>query len=273
MNSTRRQRPLLGTFVEIGVLMHGAQAHAAIEAGFDTVAAIERLLSFHNPRSELSRLNATPGVELRLSPDSLRVLRLAMAMMRASAGLFDCTVGGELVRLAALPDHGGPPPLPHGEVDDVVFAPGRVRLRRPLRITLDGIAKGYAVDRAIACLRHRGVSAGWVNAGGDLRAFGATSVPITRRELDGRRSSLGYLQNAAVASSAVTTERDAYRPGVIVAGSKGSQQPGMWSVLARWAWRADALTKVAALAPAALRQTLIASLGGALLTPATAEPR
>src|SRR6266446_2955361 len=37
---------------------------------------------------------------------------------------------------------------------------------------LDGIAKGFAVDRAVECLRDAGVVAGVVNAGGDLRIFG-----------------------------------------------------------------------------------------------------
>ena len=41
------------------------------------------------------------------------------------------------------------------------------------QIDCGGIAKGYAVDVAIATLVRAGCSAGLVNAGGDLRAFGA----------------------------------------------------------------------------------------------------
>lgn len=273
MNATRRQRPILGTFVEIGVLLIGARAHAAIDAGFTAIETLERLLSFHDPASELSRLNAAPGVEVALSSASLRVLALAMRMMRASAGLFDCTVGGALVHQGVLPDHGGPAPLPHGEVDDVAFAPGRALLRRPLRITLDGIAKGYAVDRAIQAMRRYGASAGWVNAGGDLRAFGSASVPVERRELDGRTTALGYLQQGAMASSMVTMDQDARYPGYIVKGSRGVRQPGVWTVLARRAWRADALTKVAALATEVSRRTVVERLGGVLVSQAPADRR
>ncbi|MBD3166173.1 hypothetical protein GF324_06225 [bacterium] len=39
-------------------------------------------------------------------------------------------------------------------------------------LDLGGVAKGYAVDRAVVVLREWGVAAGIVEAGGDLRAFG-----------------------------------------------------------------------------------------------------
>ena len=48
-----------------------------------------------------------------------------------------------------------------------------VRFRYPdVRIDLGGIAKGFAVDRALEALRGFGISSGMVNAGGDLAAFG-----------------------------------------------------------------------------------------------------
>ncbi len=272
MNSVRRQRPLLGTFVEVGVMMHGTAAHAAIGAGFRAIETIERLLSFQDPASELSTLNAAPGMEVPLSPLSLRVLGLARGMMRASAGLFDCTVGGALVGRGLLPDHGGPPPLAHGTADDIAIAAGRALLRKPLRITLDGIAKGFAVDRAVAAMRGHGATAGWVNAGGDLRAFGAASVPVVVRDRNGGKHPLGYLQQGAIASSAVTDEHDESFPGYIVGGSNGSRHTGVWTILARHAWRADALTKVAALASETSRKSLIEHLGGMLLVTAAVSP-
>jgi len=52
-------------------------------------------------------------------------------------------------------------------------APGQqVRLARRVRLDLGGIAKGFAVDQAIAQLRDAGVVSGSVNAGGDLRVLG-----------------------------------------------------------------------------------------------------
>ncbi len=47
--------------------------------------------------------------------------------------------------------------------------------RAPLALDFGGIAKGYAVDRAIEALRECGCRAGLVNAGGDVRLFGAAA--------------------------------------------------------------------------------------------------
>ena len=317
----RRIRPLLGTFVEVGVRL-GAQATAgapaAVDAAFHAVAQAQSLWSFQSPDSELSQLNRYPGERLPLHRQTLHLLRLAKGLMLRSGAAFDCTVGGALVQGGALPDHGGPQPLPHGCADDIEIGSGWARLRRPVRLTLDGIAKGYAVDLALAALRRPGVVAGWINAGGDLRVFGDLLLPVQRREADGRFTALGGLRNAALATS-WARHGDSGRSGQIdragridgsdgigggsgssgiggndcnggsggSSGSGGSRRsmpdqrfaarivasaghrpsPGVWTVLARSAWRADALTKVAANTPADRRAGLIAQLGGCLVSP------
>ena len=171
--------------------------------------------------------------------------------------------GGECPHV--LPDHGGGELLDSGTAWDVELEAGRARLARPVRVTVDGIAKGYAVDCAVAALRRAGVRTGWVNAGGDLRVFGALMLPISRRENDGTLQPLGRIREAAIASSAVQTRAERRFPGMIVHAAGHGSTPGVWSVLARRAWRADALTKVAALAPQASRQTLLLRLRGRLL--------
>lgn len=260
----RRMRPQMGTFVEIGCASHAA-AEAALDAAFHAIGQIERRLSFHDPGSELSRLNAARGGVVKLSPQSRCVLAAAVAFTRASGGLFNCTVGGELVARGALPDHLGGECLAMGCADDVVFddASG-VRLARAVRVTLDGFAKGWAVDRAVAALRSRGIARGWVNAGGDLRVFGDLVLPVSRRESDGRLVRLGGLRNGALATSIAGAPRDADFPGLIV-GTAPTR--GVWSVTARFAWRADALTKVAANARAGEREAVVARLRGRLYVP------
>jgi len=272
MNPIRRMRPMLGTFVEVGAC--GPGAAGAIEAAFASIERAQARWSFHDADSELSRLNRSAGARVDLHPHTLRVLRLAAALMRRSHGAFDCTVGGLLVRDGALPDHGGAAGLPRGAADDLEIGPGWARLRRPVQITLDGIAKGYAVDLAIAALRRAGAPAGSVNAGGDLRVYGELALPLQRRELDGRFTSLGALRNAAVASSraAAPDQEDAAAfPARVVAPEGRRPHAGVWTVLARSAWRADALTKVAANTPAPQRDALVRRLGGCLLGTAPLE--
>lgn len=262
----RRMQPCLGTYVEVAArAAHPEEAAHAIGAAFAAVHAAQRRWSFHDPDSELSRLNRSPGLRVEVSPASLRLLRLAQALMRASEGAFDVTVGGLLVADGHLPDHGGTRALERGTAADLEIGRGWARLARPVRITLDGIAKGYAVDLAIGALRHAGADAGWVNAGGDLRAFGEVTVPIQLRDRHGRLTTAGGLRNMAIATSHVASDDDdepAATPGRIV-GLRGLPAAGgLWSVLARSAWRADALTKVAACTPAAQRAGTVARLGG-----------
>ena len=54
-------------------------------------------------------------------------------------------------------------------------------------------------------------------------------------------------------------------PGCLIGPLGNPPQPGVWTVLARTACRADALTKVAACAAPADREALVAALGGRLL--------
>lgn len=272
MADARRMRPLLGTYVEVGA--RGAAAQEAMRAAFACIETAQALWSFHERDSELSRLNLAQGRPIALSASTLRLLRTARAMMRASGGLFDCTVGGALVACGALPDHGGVPALARGSAAAIETGPGWARLGRPLRLTLDGIAKGYAVDLAVRALRRAGAEAGWVNAGGDVRVFGALVLPMQRREFDGSMRPLGGLRDAAMASSragAPAYDEDpqaAAFPAHIVAPPHALPASGIWTVLARSAWRADALTKVAANAAPSTRAALVRALGGALIDPA-----
>jgi thiamine biosynthesis lipoprotein len=265
MAELRRVRPLLGCFVEIGVRDVSAHADRAITEAFGRIESIQKLLSFQDPNSELSRLNRSAGEEITLHPLAAHVLRLARGAMLATRGLFNCTVGGALVRrgVFANPGHEF---IDVGAAEDLQMRGRRARLQRRVLITLDGIAKGYAVDHAIRSLQRAGIAAGWVNAGGDLRVFGDIAVPVHRREPDDRLVAFGELRRGAIATSCVSSCPDVRYPAWIVGDAARSPTTGVWSVLARKAWQADALTKVAALVPAASRDSTLARLGGRLLT-------
>ena len=258
----RRMRPLLGTFVEVAA--HGPAADEAIEAAFASLQDAHAWWSFHDPASELSRLNAAGGERVEVGATTRRLLTLAIATMRRSGQAFDITLGGSLVEQGVLPDHGGAAPLPRGTSDDIELGAGWARLRRPVRLCLDGIAKGFAVDLGIRALRRAGAEAGWINAGGDLRVFGDTALPLHRREASGALQPFGALREAAVATSRVGPA-DPDFPARVVGLPGTPPASGLWTVLARQAWRADALSKVAANTPPAERAARVAALGGQLL--------
>jgi thiamine biosynthesis lipoprotein len=178
----RRARPLLGTFVEIAVAA-GSRSAAAIDAAFEAVAEVHRLMSFHERNSDVSRLNREAGLRpVVVHPWTFRVLEMAVEMQRRSNGVFDIAIAPALQTMGLLPSThangaiGRGPRLP----DAIELLEGHaVRFRQAdIAIDLGGIAKGFAVDRALETLRDFGAESGLVNAGGDLATFGAEAQTI-----------------------------------------------------------------------------------------------
>lgn len=251
----RRCRPLLGTFVEIAAT-HASirEAHCAVDAAFDEVFLVHRRMSFHNPESDVSRLNREAlDHEVAVHPATFEVLRWARAIAEGSGGCFDVTVAAELVRRGILPSPWSPhEPCRDGSWRDVeLLDDGRVRFHRPLWIDLGGIAKGYAVDRATERLGALGATQACVNAGGDLRVMGDATECVRLRPAaaPGRPTAIVELTNGSLASSSggVGERHDLERfPGLHVHGahrrSAGSRT--FACVMADRCVIADALTKV-----------------------------
>ena len=252
----RRARPLLGTFVEIGAA--GENAALAIEAAFREIEIIHRLMSFHEIDSDIARLNRAPLLTAQqVDPRTYEVLSWAQKISALSDGAFDITVGAKLVTAGFLPKPADAEwPSEEANFRDLsLLSDNRVLLRRRAWIDLGGIAKGYAVDRAAARLKHNGVDSGIVNAGGDLYVFGASQpIHIRHPEDASRLFSLGTLTDAAVASSSgCFTERreDGASTDPLVEPRRNTTMRWQQSVtvVAPRCLIADALTKVVRLAP------------------------
>ena len=176
-----RSRILMGTGVHITVIDDDRDAaEAAVEAALRRMAGLEDLLSRHRADSELSRLN-TEGRLAEASGPLLDVLRLADRISRLGDGAFDVTVQPAL---DLYRDHAqGNRALPTAAaVEQAMARVGHRALRidgnsvtmerAGMRVTLDGVGKGYVVDRGVAELRQRGFTSVFVEAGGDLVAGG-----------------------------------------------------------------------------------------------------
>jgi thiamine biosynthesis lipoprotein len=250
----RRARPLLGTLVEISARASERQQLArAIEAAFATVAQVHRLMSFHARDSDVSRLNRRAWrIALRVHPWTYAVLQEAQRVARASGGLFDVSVARILVARRLLPaPRGARVPDRRACCRDIRLLPGfRVRFDRPLLLDLGGIAKGFAVDRAVQRLRSAGVESALVNAGGDLRCFGPAAQRVHVREPSApwRLLPLAELSNGAIATSAAyfTRRQCAGREVSAQVDPRGRAgvPVGSVSVAARHCITADAWAKV-----------------------------
>lgn len=250
----KRARPLLGTLVEIAAQgASEAETRQAISQAFAAVETIQSLMSYHEPGSDVSRLNRTGMGCISVDPHTWHVLDVARSLSEATWGVFDVSVAPELVRHGYLPKHADfPPPAADASWQHIELLPDwRVQLTRPLHIDLGGIAKGYAVDCAIHALAHAGMATGRVNAGGDLRLFGKHSEAIhvrhprhATRLMPLCQMSEGALATSALYFSGQQRKGHPVSPLIDARTRQSCVASSSVSVLADDCIVADALTKV-----------------------------
>jgi thiamine biosynthesis lipoprotein len=242
---------LLGTTVAIRVEAEdAAMGHRAIDAAFAAVARVHALMSFHEAQSDLSRIHrAPPGTRVEVDPQTAEVLRSALAFSAWSDGAFDITIAGQLVAQGLLPaPQPATAPNAHASWRDITLDNEcTVALQQPLWMDLGGIAKGYAVDCAIACLRAHGIRNACVNAGGDLRMLGEGPhrVAIDTGEHSLATQPVLEIGEVAVATStsrAYAKEGRSTHVNGRTRTSIGTQ--ACVSVVAETCMQADALTKI-----------------------------
>jgi len=261
----RRAKPLLGTLVDITVFSRDRdggdldvlQVDVAISAAFAEVAAVHRLMSFHDAHSDLTRINrAGVGLAVEVDTRTAEVLQAAQKAAGESQGLFDCTVAGELIADGLLPavagrmkECAGPSEAFSQSMRWRITGTVCVKLA-PCLLDLGGIAKGYAVDRAIAVLQEHGIRNAVVNAGGDLRHIGNFAQVIHLRDaVEPRSLPLALnLQGQALASSAcggLTPDGAGSRASIYDGASRTPVALGAHAaILAPTCMDADLLTKV-----------------------------
>ncbi|HET6371741.1 MAG TPA: FAD:protein FMN transferase [Candidatus Polarisedimenticolia bacterium] len=185
-----RARYLMGTVCE-GVALpphpegtdSEAEAAAALEAAFDEIARLERVLSDYRDDSELSRLNREgQAAPFRCTTDLFDLLQAAAGFSRDTQGAFDMTVG-PLVAAWDLRGRGRvPDPAALASAREATgwdkllldSASGTVRFRVPgMRLDPGGIGKGYALDAAAGVLKRRGITRALLDFGGQILALGA----------------------------------------------------------------------------------------------------
>jgi thiamine biosynthesis lipoprotein len=249
----RRARPSLGTFVDITARGDNeAKLHGAIDRAFNAIARVDRQMSFHHPASDVSRINREAFQrKVRVDPWTWRVLRAAQELSHESDGIFDITVARTLMQWKYLPRRYRN--VSEGNWRDIILERNcTVRFRQRVIVDLGGIAKGFAVDRAVEALKCAGVPSGVVNAGGDLRVFGMKSELVHLRRPDEPMQPVGAikLRERALATSGIYFAQKRRGRGVVSSLLDGrtcrsSRNLISVSVTASACMIADALTKIA----------------------------
>lgn len=180
------------------------------------VTEVDAQMSTWNPASDLMRLNAAPlGCWLRLPDHLRRVLRLGLRIGRESDGAFDIGMGEAVTAWGFGPRPAQPDRIRAAMAaarakpeEALEFGQDAIRKSAPVALDLNGIAKGYGVDRLAETLRAHGIENALVGIDGEMRALGlrpdgqAWTIAIEAPDPGRRRAhSLVALQDAAVASS------------------------------------------------------------------------
>ena len=153
----------------------------AIDAVMSEMQRIDQAFSPWIETSELYRINASAaGSPQPVSDELAKLLERSLFYGHLTDGAFDITFASigwfYDYRAGQKPDAQQTQALlPAVDFHKLVFDRRNQTLafsHPDLRIDLGGIAKGYAVDRAIELLREFGVAHGTVSAGGDSRVLG-----------------------------------------------------------------------------------------------------
>ena len=177
----RADRLLLGTLVTVKLYGDEAVARPHLETAFAEIARVDSSMSHYREDGALRQLEQQARLALTRGPTGLiAVLTRSQHFAALTDGAFDCTLGA-LTSLWNFPDAVAPPTP--AQIDSALALVGyeglevadqSLRINRPgLRLDLGAAAKGYAVDQAVAAMQAVGVTAGVIEAGGDIRYWGA----------------------------------------------------------------------------------------------------
>jgi FAD:protein FMN transferase len=201
---------------------------SAVNAAFAVIERIALRMHPAHAQSDVAAINrARIGQPIPIDAELQHVLNFARDLNLSTAGAFD----------PCLPDQ-------PGRSSDLVLEGSYVTTRARLALDLGGIAKGFAIDRAIDELRRAGCMSGQVTIGGDLRVFGEPQT-IAVRLPEGALRELSLSEKALAVSEVDHRERPEEHRGYYSRSKSRSLLFGFAAVSAPEAMIADALTKCA----------------------------
>ena len=150
---------------------------------FNRIREIENLMSVNIPSSDISRINASSGIEpVQVHEDTIKVIERAVYYAEISGGAFDPTVGplvslwgigNENQRIPAQAEIDKTLPLVNWRNVEIKAETNSVFLKHQgMALDLGAIAKGYAADEAAAIIRKTKVKQAIIDLGGNVFLYG-----------------------------------------------------------------------------------------------------
>jgi thiamine biosynthesis lipoprotein len=176
---------VMGTFAHIvAVAKDTGTAKECIRAALEEIHKVDNLMSDYKSDSEISRVNSQAHEKaVQVSESTYEVLQRSVEFSEMTGGAFDVTVGP----LVALFREAKESKVAPSE-EQITQAKSKVGFEKlkldsenktvqfsvnGMLLDLGGIAKGYAIDKAIEAARRCGAIGAMVDIGGDVRCFGS----------------------------------------------------------------------------------------------------
>lgn len=180
----KRTLKLMGSRFEITVTAENPEkANQYIDTAVSEIQRIERLISSWDPASQTSEINRNAGIKpVVVDPELYNLISRALKISEITDGAFDISYAS-MDKIWKF--DGSMRSMPSEEAirnsvskvgyQNIILDPEdhSVFLKKEgMKIGFGAIGKGYAADRAKDLLRSQGVTAGIINASGDMNTWG-----------------------------------------------------------------------------------------------------
>jgi len=142
---------------------------------------VDSLMNPIKPYSDIYKINSNSGRFVPVHPYTADCIKKSLLVSELTGGAFDITVGS-LVHLWHFDEQGKYKFPPDDSVEKykkfidfrkIIVRGSAVKIGKNQRITVAGIAKGYAIDLSAQYLKSKGVNSAIIDAGGDLYLLGS----------------------------------------------------------------------------------------------------
>ena len=262
-------RLVMGTFARVVIIANDKEtAQECAKNAFEEIDKVDNLMSAYNEDSEISLINKEGFQrEIPVSESTFEVIQRSIEFGKLTDGAFDITLG-PLIALFRKEKETQIAPTQE-EINQAKSKVGYEKLIlneknktvkfsiEGMKLDLGGIAKGFAIDKAIEAIKKSGALGAMVDIGGDVRCFGQPSngkenwlVGIQNPDLEENRTN-SIILTLKIQEGAITTSGD-YQQFVVIDGKRqshiidrqtgsGAEGPSSVTIITDNATDADAL--------------------------------
>ncbi|SOE23764.1 thiamine biosynthesis lipoprotein [Spirosomataceae bacterium TFI 002] len=176
---------LMGNKFELCILHDSAHsAQHLLQETKNEISRIENLLSTFKENSQTNLINSQAGIDfVKVDLEVYELIERAIRISKLTNGAFDITYGGVDkslwnfdTKMNSIPSKEQAKKI-ISKVDyrKVILDKSNTAVmlsEKGMRIGFGGIGKGYAADKARTLLKSKGIENGYINASGDLSAWG-----------------------------------------------------------------------------------------------------